>query len=184
MEIWKDIKGYEGLYKISNLGRVKSLARKKKHIWGSTGKEYETTAYERILNPSDCKGYNTIGLTTNKKLRRFRVARLVAIHFIPNPENKPTVNHIKGNEKKNDRVDNLEWATHKEQAEHIIKNNLRPSKTGADNPTSKEVICSKSGYKFASVREASKEVGYSECHLSQMLNGKRTNKTSLYYANL
>ena len=98
-EIWKDIEGYEGLYQISNLGRVKSL--------GNT--HYKTT---RILVVYKNKnGYCGINLCKKGKVTKYRIHRLVATAFIPNPNNYPEVNH-KDENKSNNRVDNLEWCTH------------------------------------------------------------------------
>ena len=95
-EIWKDIKGYEGLYQVSNLGRVKSL---------KFGKE-------RILKPGRKKiGYLIVLLYDNNGICKwFRIHRLVAEAFIPNPNNLPEVNH-KDEDKSNNRVSNLEWCT-------------------------------------------------------------------------
>ena len=100
-EIWKPIKGYEGLYEISNLGRVKSL-------------NYNRTGKEEILKNAECSnGYLTVGLTKNGKQKLFKIHRLVAEAFIPNPENKPCIDHI--NTIKNDnRVENLRWVTNEE----------------------------------------------------------------------
>lgn len=96
-EIWKDIKGYEGLYQISNHGRVKSL-----HF----GKE-------RIRKPSDSRGYPIILLNKGGKYTVTYIHRLVATYFVPNPDNKPEINHLDEN-KKNNRADNLAWCTEKE----------------------------------------------------------------------
>ena len=81
MEIWKDIIGYEGRYQVSNLGRVKSL-------------NYNNTNKEKILKPKkENNGYLRVNLSKNGKAKMYSVHRLVAIVYIPNPENKETVNH-------------------------------------------------------------------------------------------
>lgn len=111
MEIWRDIPGYEEIYKISNLGRIKSLHRDR--IKG------------QILNPAkNNRGYLRLGLSGNGKVRYDSVHRLVAEAFIPNPKNLPEVNHIDGN-KLNNRVENLEWVTKGENQIHAYKTGLR-----------------------------------------------------------
>lgn len=106
-EIWKDIRGYEGLYQVSNLGRVKGLARV------SLDKRYLP---DRILEGSVYStGYIVVKLRVNGFAKRFSIHRLVAEHFIPNHENLPVINH-KDENKLNNRIDNLEWCTHKYNA--------------------------------------------------------------------
>ena len=102
-EIWKDIKGYEGKYQVSNLGRVKSLQR-----WSGT-KYYDR---EKILSSCINKhnGYAYVYLMKNNKAKNVRVHRLVAEAFIDNPNNFPEVNHIDCN-RANNNVNNLEWCT-------------------------------------------------------------------------
>lgn len=103
-EIWKDIKGYEGLYQISNFGNVKTFKRQ--------GTD------ERILkSKEDGCGYLRVRLLKNYKYRIKYISRLVAIYFLDNPENKSEVNHIDGN-KQNNNILNLEWVTHKENIQH------------------------------------------------------------------
>lgn len=105
MEIWKDIKGYEGLYQISNLGRVKSLSRMMK----------KRKCVELIKVPSITNGgYYRLPLCKYGKIKYYHIHRLVAEAFIPNLENKPTVDHIDRN-RLNNNVCNLRWATYKEQ---------------------------------------------------------------------
>lgn len=108
-EIWKDVQGYEGLYQVSNLGRVKSLGRViDRLVYGNYWQE------EKILKPNKTKyGYLIVELRKNKKPKSFLVHRLVAITFIPNPENKPEVDHINA-DKTNNSVNNLRWVTAKE----------------------------------------------------------------------
>lgn len=108
MEVWKDIPGYEGLYQASNLGNIKNIGRK---FLDSLGREY--IVKEVLCKPSiDTSGYNQIVLSKNKKRKSYKVHRLVAITFIPNPNNLPQVNH-KDENKLNNNIENLEWCTHK-----------------------------------------------------------------------
>lgn len=121
-EVWKDIKGWEGKYQISNLGNVKSVYRTVNYMF--KGKEKTRRIYERILKKAINKfGYEYVNLTDNYKAKKLKVHRLVAEAFIPNPLNKRTVNHIDGN-KLNNCVDNLEWATYIENQHHAIEKGL------------------------------------------------------------
>lgn len=118
-EIWKDIPSYEGLYQVSNFGRIRSLDR-----IINTKNNIKQIYKGKILKPIvDKKGYLRVGLSKNNKILTKQVHRLVALAFIPNPENKPTVNHKKGI-KTDNRVSQLEWSTYKEQTQHAIKTGL------------------------------------------------------------
>ena len=88
-EEWVDIKGYEGLYQVSSIGRVKSV---EKTVVCRT--EFSSLIPEKLLSPAILKGYKAVSLSKNGKSKGIKVHRLVAINFIPNPENKPFVNHI------------------------------------------------------------------------------------------
>ena len=107
MEIWKDIEGYEGLYQVSNLGRVKSLDRVVE------GKSSSTRLHRgKILSPGiGSTGYYMVVLYKDGGGCSYTVHRLVSNTFIPNPHNHPYINH-KDENKLNNNVDNLEWCTH------------------------------------------------------------------------
>lgn len=104
-EVWRDIIGYKGIYQVSNLGRVKSLP--KVHRTGNNGyrnrKEY-------LLSDKANTRYLTVGLRKNGKQKHILVHRLVALAFVENPDDKPYVDHIDGNNH-NNRADNLRWVT-------------------------------------------------------------------------
>lgn len=109
-EIWKDIEGYEGMYQVSNKGRVKGLDR-----IDAAGKKRKN----RIIKGGVSKGYRYIQLSVNKEIKTFTVHRLVAKAFIPNVDNKPCVNHIDHN-RLNNNISNLEWCTHSENNESAL----------------------------------------------------------------
>lgn len=96
-EIWKDIKNYEGLYQVSNLGRIRSFYNYKRNG-------------NNILTPQIKRGYYQVGLRKDKKRKWYQLHRLIATAFIPNPKNLPQVNH-KDENKTNNSIDNLEWCT-------------------------------------------------------------------------
>lgn len=103
-EIWKPIPNYEGIYEVSNLGNFRKLLK---------------GGYFPMKVTRNCYGYYIIGLRKNKKVRQFRVARLVAQTFIPNPTNKPYVDHI-DTDKSNNNVTNLRWTTPKENSNNHL----------------------------------------------------------------
>lgn len=112
-EIFKDIKDYEGLYQVSNLGRVISLPK-------NDGNGNRLRELKHDLNVLKCGTYSRVTFSKFGKTKRFSVHRLVAEAFIPNPENKPMVNHIDNNPQ-NNHVTNLEWCTHTENMLHSSK---------------------------------------------------------------
>ena len=154
MEEWKDIEGYEGKYQISNYGRVKSFYKNK------DGK---------ILKSHDNgHGYKDITLHKDGEKDHYYIHRLVAIYFIPNPNNLPEVNH-KGENKENNTVYNLEWCDReynlsynsgrKRRAEsrkgkYSGNENHMYGKKGESHPASKKVKCITTGEVFGSVKEA------------------------------
>lgn len=113
MEIFKGIPGWEDYYEASNLGNVKSLER-----IVIFGKGVEKLKKESILKHRiNRNGYPAVNLCRDGKSKQIENHRLVALTFIDNPENKPSVNHINGI-KTDNRLENLEWATWKEQSKH------------------------------------------------------------------
>lgn len=145
-EVWKDIKGYECLYKVSNQGRIFSIHANKIRKLGK-----------------DKSGYLKVELY-NKSCKTYKIHRLVANTFIPNPENKPEVNHINGIITDN-CVDNLEWCTTSENASHRIytlhKNSLQPCK---------RIICKELGLIFPSITMAAKFVNLTQPTLSEVID--------------
>ena len=154
IEIWKDIKDYEGLYQVSNWGRVKSL-------------NYNGTGKQRLMTPVKTKkGYLLVHLSKNGESKTCRVHRLVAEAFLPNPNNLPQVNHIDEN-KENNRVDNLEWCTPKYNCNHGTHNE-KVAKANTNGKKSKIVLqlslsgdiirewpstaeCGRNGFNFSNV---------------------------------
>lgn len=133
-------------YEVSNYGQVRSLK------WGKI----------KILKQHmDKSGYLVTGLKINKKHKVVKVHRLVAYAFIPNPQNKPTVNHIDEN-KHNNHVSNLEWATHKEQIHHGTRT----------EKYSKKVICIETGQKFDSLKQASEQTELPQQNICRCCKGQ------------
>ena len=175
-EIWKDIKGYEGLYLVSNLGDVYSCLSNKK------------------LKPGSDNGYLKVNLCKNNKVKQFTVHRLVALAFLPNENNYPCVNH-KDENPRNNNVNNLEWCTYKYNnnygsiRERIIKT-LKGKNAGKKHPMygkhhtleskkemskklSKPVICITTGEIFNSLKEASIKTETSYSSISDCCRNKK-----------
>lgn len=164
-EIFKDISGYEGRYKVSNLGRVLSL-------------NYQNTGRPRVLTPvKHHGGYLLVHLGQNKIKM---VHTLVAEAFVENEHGKRIVNHIDGN-KHNNAASNLEWVTYRENSDHAIKTGLRdPHKNnrpkGKDNPSSRPVLqFSKDGKLMKSwecMSDAARFYGFNPCMIVNNASGR------------
>ena len=161
MVIWKDIKGYEGKYQISNKGRVRSL-------------DYKGTKKKKLLKASTNKeGYIKIRLYKNGKGKTYSVHRLVAEAFIPNPNNYPVVNHIDEN-KSNNRVENLEWCTHKYNNTYGTKIKRQSnSMIGNKNPQATKVRCITTNEIFNTIKEASEKYNINRSNIGQCCENKR-----------
>lgn len=186
MEIWKDIKGLEGKYQVSDLGNVKALSftgiRK-------DGRKYHVV--EKIKKQS-IVGNGYYGFGTNRDKGNVLLHRALAEAFIPNPENKRCVNHKDGN-KLNNNLDNLEWATHGENNQHAYDTKLKvPSDRLRENSRqlmkkngkncSKIAINTLTGVFYDSIKEAAKSVDMNHNTLQCKLLGRTRNLTPFIYA--
>jgi len=171
-EIWVDIKGFEGKYEVSNLGRIKSLKKKNNSFL--------------ILKPRmNNNGYALVHLGKSEiKLENALIHRLVANTFIKNPENKPFINHINGI-KSDNIITNLEWCTKSENSIHAYKTGLQKppnkGKFGGNHPMSKLVLDTQTGIYYESRNEAALAKNINKGGLSLQLTGKRPNHTSFIY---
>lgn len=124
MEIWKNIKGYENLYQVSNLGRIKRLRGfiyKKNH----TENKIKYIKQEKILKTFvNSRGYFVVTLHKNGNPKQYQLHRLIALSFIDIIEGRPCVNHKNG-KKTDNRISNLEWVTIKENSQHSFDNELQ-----------------------------------------------------------
>ena len=171
-EIWKDIPEYEGLYQVSNAGRVKSL---KRTVTSNKGQAFEVD--EKILKPvGRCrnKNYLAVHLCRNSKVWTASVHRLVASAFVPNPNSLPFINH-KDENPRNNNIDNLEWCSPhynntyggaRERQRLGMINNKKISKPILQyEPTGKYVAT------YPSTMEAWRQTGTH--HIPEVCNGKR-----------
>ena len=170
--IWKPIEGYEGLYRVSNLGQVRSLPRTKQSRCDRYGIPTYCTTKDKILSPKvDKDGYLSVTLTDYVGNRRcFRIHRLVATAFLPNPNHYEVVHH-KDENVTNNRVDNLAWVTPRE--------NLFASDVFGklSKIFSTPIVCKTTAGElvgeYESVTQASAHLGIDKRHISAVLNGKR-----------
>ena len=189
-EEWRDIKGYEGLYQISNYGRTRAL-----EIKLNCNLKYNRIRTKKALikkNNFDKDGYCSVTLFNKKYHKKMRVHRLVGLAFIPNPENKPIINHIDGI-KNNNILYNLEWCTNSENDLHAYRIGLRTvNKTGTGkfgklNGSSKPIYMidkdtNKIIKKFDALADAARYLGRNPnwmSHISQQIRGER--KTAYGY---
>lgn len=164
-EIWKDIEGYEGLYQVSNFGRVKGLPR-----CDSRG----NARVERILKPIPTKdGYLRVHLSNEGIKRKRPIHRLVAEAFIPNPENKLQVNHI-DEDKTNNSLANLEWVTPKENINHgtsLYRRSITQRKTQAGKNIIAIDIANGEYNEYISINECGRKLQINPSGIHQVLIG-------------
>ena len=190
MEVWKPIKDYEQLYEISNTGKVR---RKDSILTRSNGRQLPVKGGEMQLRDNG-NGYLRVKLCKNNKSRRVLIHRLIAEHFIPQPEGLTVINHIDGN-KQNNNISNLEWTTQKENIRHARETGLVDVKKWKNSiaetgrrvikdlhiKNSRSVINTDTGEKFISIVEAAKALGVCRMSLGKKLRGQRKNNTSLVF---
>ena len=167
-EVWRDIEGYEGLYQVSNQGRVKSLERKVSHWRGG-----ERIQKERILKPiTDHYGYQVVNLYAGGKPKMHKVHRLVCQSFHDNPDNKSQVNHLNEN-KTDNRACNLEWSTAKENNTHGTR--TERSAKALSKPICQYTLDGDLVKVWQSTNEVERQTGFRRGNISQAANGKYKN---------
>lgn len=164
-EAWKDIVGFEGLYQVSSLGRVKSLGREH---WNGKGHWWSADRIKEQRN--DVKGYKVVTLCKECNTTVAKVHRLVALAFIPNPDNLPVVNH-KDENKQNPKLDNLEWCTN----DYNI--NYGTAIARASESKKKPIIqldLNGNIIKYwDSAKVAANSLNITACHITRAIKGKR-----------
>lgn len=172
-EIWVPITHYEGYYEISSQLNIRSIARSKTTKAGYYKPERARTITQRINN----KGYLTVTLSKNGHTRTELVHRLYALTFLPNPQNLPILNHKNGI-KLNNRLENLEWTTYRENSIHAYKTGLYKS----NERRGRLIIDTCTGEQYPSIRKAAKSLNirYNTCR--DYLCGYSHNPTCLQYA--
>lgn len=165
--LWKDIKGYEGLYQVSNLGNIKSMPRTivTNNRFGKMTKYTKSREIKPHLNKKT--GYYQVHLSKNKKTKMFLLHRLVAETFIPNMDNKPQINHINAN-KTDNRIENLEWCTSSENIKHAFANNLSHSNF--------KVQCGSKHHFFGKHHSIESKQKMKESHYKKIIQYDKNNK--------
>lgn len=178
-EIWKDIPNYEGLYAISNFGRVKALA--KTYYCGNYPVKREKG--EHLLKLSEHRlGYMKCMFTKDGNEKVLYIHRLVALCFIDNSLNKTEVNHKDGN-KKNNHYSNLEWNTRSENMQHAFVTGLKTPSSGSSHHNSRVILDTETGIFYDCIREAAEAKCINKYTLTNKLSEKHghRNTTSFIY---
>ena len=138
-EEWRAIKGYEGLYEVSDWGNVRSVDNEIVYLVKGKYPAKRIVKGKLLKTYKNNGGYVMVGLNNNSKKNKRTIHRLVAEAFIPNPEKKPTVNH-KNHDRTDNRVENLEWATYPEQNDEIMRKKLSKATKGKSKPKVSEAL--------------------------------------------
>lgn len=176
-EIWKDVVGYEGLYMISSMGCVKSVDRQ---VW--KGKGYDFLKGQILKAGVGRVGYPYVVLCQNGRKKTYYVHKLVALAFIPNPDNKPQIDHI-NTIKTDNRVENLRWVTRKENMNNPItkvrmcQNSHMKGKKSSSCYQAKPIV-QLSIYgdyirTWAAIIDVYRELGISDGNINMVIKGKR-----------
>ena len=170
-EIWKDIENFEGLYQISNLGRVRSVDRVVHILDPKSNREYNRHFPECIKSTNlDTKGYVMVTLKKDGKTSRYRIHRLVAKAFIPNPNNLPQVNH-KDENKENNCMSNLEWCTNDYNGTYGTRI-LRISEKRRGKSTHNSIKVEILGIVYESLTKAGQAIGVSGDTIKRRIENK------------
>lgn len=172
MEEWRDIKGFEGLYQVSNKGNVKSLERK---VWCSRGRGYYRTVPEKILKASKKgRGYLSVTLSKDGIDDDYYVHQLVACAFIPNPHGYKELNHIDEN-KENNCVENLEYCTRAYNINYGTRNEKISKAVIGINKTSGLIV------EFSSTMEAERQLGIAQQNICACCKGRKKSVGGFYW---
>ena len=175
-EIWKDIKNYEGIYQVSNMGRIKSVERYMLNRWGNGFKKWREKIKIQTLSKN---GYYTVRLSNNGKDKGYSTHRLVAEAFVPNPENKPCVDHI-NTDRTDNRAENLRWCTNKEnQNNPLTKIKMKRNKSKA-KPIIQLTKTNELVQKWESASQVQRDLGYNKSAISSCCRGAKS-KTAYGY---
>ena len=178
MEIWKPLKNYEGLYEVSSHGRLRSLDR---YIDSSNGRKQFKRGQLKKVQINKQTGYVQFDVSCNNKHERLNAHKVVAEHFIDNPNNYSTVNHKDGN-KLNNRVDNLEWSSYSENLTHAYIELKRPINKPMLHQRTVYYTFNNFTYKTNSVAEASRQTGVSETQIRRLIDNGKTSRNGYSFS--
>lgn len=185
IEIWRDVPGFETLYKVSNFGRIRSCDRVYEQ---NRPYRNQRKIIGKILKLQIKRGYPSVILIKNNIKYTRLVHRIVALAFIPNPSKKPQIDHI-NTIRTDNRVENLRWCTASENSNNPLtrKNKSmaltgRTGLRGAEHPESKEVICLNTGNHYPNSMEAGRELNISGPGIRRVCRGERKTYKGMKFA--